>query len=154
MLRIHYGDLDSNNYIFNPDSFFNNIYEDEWITDPLSVDMIKDVDGSTVIGPRVIDSPFLGAIPTDRLSGSVKMLILMSKDTEHVFNASACGDDCAPWILRIARMHDKKWKDILIRLGYLMDFGDVPFEIEIENVGVIVHDKKELVETVLDQGLL
>ncbi len=42
MLKIYYGDLDSDNYIFNPDSFFNNSYEDEWITDSLSVQMIKD----------------------------------------------------------------------------------------------------------------
>lgn len=46
MLRIYYGDLDKDNYIFNPDSYFNNMYEDEWITEPLSVQMIKDIDGS------------------------------------------------------------------------------------------------------------
>ena len=44
MLRIHYGDMDADNYIFNPDSFFNNTYEDEWIMDPLSVEMISEVD--------------------------------------------------------------------------------------------------------------
>ena len=95
MLKIYYGDLESDNYIFNPDVFFNNSYEDEWITDPLSVEMIKDVDKSDVIGPKVIDSPFLGLIPVERLSGGVKTLILMNKDTEHIFNASACGDNCA-----------------------------------------------------------
>ena len=46
MLRIYYGDLDKDNYIFNPDSYFNNMYEDEWITEPLSVQMIKDIEGS------------------------------------------------------------------------------------------------------------
>ena len=154
MLRIHYGDMDTDNYIFNPDSFFNNTYEDEWIMEPLSVDMIKDVDGSMVLGPRVIDSPYLGSIPTERLSGGVKTLILMSRDTEHIFNASACGDNCAKWILHIARMHEADGKDILIRLGYLMDFGDEPFDIEIENVGVIVHNRVELAEAVLDRELL
>ncbi|WP_044916495.1 DUF4869 domain-containing protein [Butyrivibrio sp. WCE2006] len=59
MLKICYGDLESDNYIFNPDVFFNNSYEDEWITDPLSVQMIKDVDKSDVIGPKVIDSPWI-----------------------------------------------------------------------------------------------
>lgn len=154
MLRIHYGDMDTDNYIFNPDSFFNNTYEDEWMMDPLSVDMIKDVDGSMVIGPRVIDSPYLGSISTERLSGGVKTLILMSKDTEHVFNASACGDNCAKWILHIARMHEVEGKDMLIRLGYLMDFGEGSFDIEIENAGIIVHDRAELAEAVLDRNLL
>ena len=46
MLKIYYGDLESDNYIFNPDAFFNNTYEDEWITDSFSVEMIKDIDKS------------------------------------------------------------------------------------------------------------
>ena len=154
MLKIFFGDLDTEDYIFNPDSFFNNTYEDEWITDPLSMDMIKAVDGSEVIGPRVIDSPFLGSIPTERLSGGVKTLILMSKDHDHVFNASACGDNCAEWILKIAKHLEEQKMDLRIRLGYLMDFGTDPFEIEIENIGLRVYNRKELAEAVLDNGLL
>ena len=154
MLKIHYGDLDAENYIFNPDSYFNNTYEDEWITDPVSVQMIKDIDGSKVVGPRLIDSPFLGAISTERLSGGVKTLILMIHDQEHIFNASACGDNCAKWVLRIADELEKQGKDLRIRLGYLMDFGNGPFEIEIENLNLKVHNKKDLVEAVLDNELL
>lgn len=148
-LRIYFGDLDSDKYIYNPDIFFNNTYEDSWITDPLSIAMIKDIDGSTVVGPRSIDSPFLGSIPTERLSGGVKTLILMAHDKEHIFNASACGDNCAKWILRIS-----KDGPLTIRLGYLMDFGDEPFQIEIANLRQIVHTQKEMVETVLDHHLI
>ncbi len=154
MLKIHYGDLESDNYIFNPDAYFNNTYEDDWITEPLSIEMIKDIDGSVVIGPRVIDSPFLGSIPTERLSGGVKTLILMNHDAEHIFNASACGDNCAKWILKISQLLEKQEKDLLIRLGYLMDFGEEDFNIEIENIGKVVHNRKELVETVLDNKLI
>ncbi len=154
MLKIHYGECESEDYIFNPDSFFNNTYEDEWITEPLSVQMIKDIDGSEVIGARVIDSPYLGSISTERLSGGVKTLILMSKDRNHIFNASACGDNCAKWILRIAAELDDKGEDLTIRLGYLMDFGDGPFDIEIENLNTIVHTGQELVEAVLDNDLI
>ena len=149
MLKIHYGELEAENYIFNPDAFFNNTYEDEWITDPFSVQMIKDIDGSDVKGARAIDSPFLGLIPTERLSGGVKTLILMNNDSEHIFNASACGDNCAKWILEIG-----KKKELLIRLGYLMDFGKQPFDIGVENLGLKVHNMKELIETVLDNELL
>lgn len=149
MLKIYFGELDSDKYIFNPDAFFNNTYEDEWITDPLSVRMIKDIDGSTVQGPRAIDSPYLGSIPTERLSGGVKTLILMAHDREHIFNASACGDNCAKWILEIAG-----GSDLTIRLGYLMDFGTRPFEIEIENIQKIVYNQADLVTTVLDHHLL
>ena len=154
MLKIYYGEPTTDNYIFNPDAFFNNTYEDDWITEPLSVQMIKDIDGSEVIGARVIDSPFLGSIPTERLSGGVKTLILMSKDQTHMFNASACGDNCAKWILHIADELQKQGKDLLIRLGYLMDFGEQPFEIEISNLGKVVHNRKELAEAVLDNELI
>ena len=149
MLLIFYGEPESQNYIFNPDAFFNNTYEDEWITDPLSKQMIKDVDGSDVVGPRLIDSPFLGPVPAERLSGGVKTLMLMNFDTDHMFNASACGDNCAPWILRIAQN-----KDLTIRLGYLMDFGKDPFDIEIVNIRKVVHSMKELNESVLDNRLI
>ena len=149
MLKIYYGDMGSEKYIFNPDSYFNNVYEDEWITDPISKQMIKDIDGSEVIGPGLIESPFLGVIPTERLSGSVKTLILMKNDPDHIFNASVCGDDCAPWILTIGQE-----MDLTIRLGYLMDFGKERFEIEILNHHQIVHSMKELNEAVLDHHLL
>lgn len=111
--------------------------------------MIKDVDGSIVIGPGVIDSPYLGSIPVERLSGSVKTLILMAHNCQHIFNASACGDNCAKWILYIG-----KEKDLTIRLGYLMNFGKEQFDIEIENLHKVVHNQKELVETVLDHRLI
>ena len=153
-MKILYGELESDNYIFNPDAFFNNTYEDEWITDELSIQMIKDIDGSEVIGPRVIDSPFLGSIPTERLSGGVKTLILMNNDSEHIFNASACGDNCAKWILKIADRLESEGRDLIIRLGYLMDFGNETFDIEIVNLNRVVHNRKDLVEAVLDNGLL
>ena len=90
MLKIFFGDNPGDNYIFNPDVFFNNTYEDEWITLETSRKMIKDIDGSEVKGPCIIDSPFLGPIPPERLSGGVKTLILMQNDPDHIFNASAC----------------------------------------------------------------
>ncbi len=154
MLSIFFGDPDFDNYIFNPDVFFNNTYEYEWITDSLSKEMIKDVDGSEVMGPGAINSPFLGVIPVERLSGGVKTLILMSKDNNHIFNASACGENCSKWILKIADILKQQNMDLTIRLGYLMDFGNEPFEIEIKNVGKIVKNSKELAETVLDNNLL
>ena len=79
----------------------------------------------------------------------MQTLILIKNDSEHVFNASSCGDNCAKWILKIS---DEK--DVLIRLGYLMDFGNDPFNIFIYKLGVVVHNKKELYEAVLDHELL
>ncbi len=149
MLHIYYGELEDKNYISVPDIYFNNTYMDEWITDEMSKEMIEDVDKSAVVGPHLIDSPFLGPISPERLSGGVKTLILINNDQNHIFNASACGDNCAKWILEIA-----KKKDITIRLGYLMDFGKEPFEIEIVNTGDMVYSLAELSELVLANALL
>lgn len=64
--------------------------------------MIQDVDKSTVLDSGVIDSPVMGKIPPTSLSGGVKTLILMKNEPEKIFNASACGDNCAKWILHLA----------------------------------------------------
>ena len=89
--------------IFNTFVYFKNVYEDCWITDPFTKAMIQDIDQSTVLGSAVIDSPVLGKISPISLSGGVKTLILMKNEPQTIFNASTCGDNCAKWILKIAR---------------------------------------------------
>ena len=42
MLKIIFGDVE--NAVYHPPTYFDNRYEDEWITAPLSVAMIKDID--------------------------------------------------------------------------------------------------------------
>lgn len=136
------GDLE--NEIYNPSMYFDNQYEDEWITNELSKMMIKDVDKSEVISSRVIDSPVLGAITPKDLSGGVKTLMLMAfDDSGNIFNGSACGDNCAHWILKIAET-----KDITITLHHGMRFGAGPFEIEILNNNKIVHNRTEWLENI------
>ena len=149
MLNIYYGKLESDNYIFDPDTFFNNTFEEEWIVDDLSKQMIKDIDKSDVQGPYSILSPVFGNMPTEKLSGGVKTLILINNDEEHVFNASACGDNCAKWLLEIG-----KNKDITVRLGYLMDFGKGDFEIRVANTNFIAHNIGELDNEVIVNRLL
>ncbi len=138
-LKAFFGNMEHS--IYFPPAYFDNQYEDEWITAPLSIEMIRDVDHSKVIGPRLIDSPVLGPISPRDLSGGVKTLMLMAYDTSgKVFNASACGNNCAKWILEISRT-----KDLTINLRHLMDFGDEPFEIEILNTGDIVRNMRDYV---------
>lgn len=140
MLSIYLGDM--NNSIYHPPTYFDNMYEDEWITDPLSVEMIQDVDKSEVIGPHLIESPVLGPISPKELSGGVKTLMLIAFDeNEGVFNASACGDNCSKWILQISRE-----KDLTINLRHIMDFGKESFEAKILNTGQIVHNMLEFIE--------
>ena len=134
MLSIYLGQMEE--AIYYPPAYFNNTYDDEWITDPLTVEMIKDVDKSEVIGPNLIESPVLGPISVKEISGGVKTLILMAfDDSGRIFNASACGNNCAKWILEIG-----KRKDLTINLRHIMNFGKEPFEIKILNNGEMVQD--------------
>lgn len=138
MLNVFYGNMPD--VIYNTAVYFKNVYEDAWITAPLSREMIQDVDHSTVLDSGVIDSPVLGKIPPVQLSGGVKTLILIANEPDKVFNASTCGDNCAKWLLKIAED-----KDMTINLRHLMNFGDKPFTIRILNTDQIVHSMRELV---------
>ena len=104
MLNIFYGDMKE--AVYNTAGYFKYDYEDEWIVDPFVKKMILDVDKSTVMDSGVIDSPVSGKIPPVGLSGGVKTLILVKFEKDKVFNASTCGDNCAKWLLEIAKVTD------------------------------------------------
>lgn len=137
MLSIFYGNMPE--AVYDPAEYFKNTVQDSWITDPMSVEMIRDVDHSEVLGAHVIESPVFGGISPRDLSGGVKTLILINHVPSRVFNASACGDNCARWLLRMGEE-----KDVTVNLRHLMHFGEGPFTIHVLNTDSIVHDRQEL----------
>ncbi len=149
MLKIFFGEYEGPDYIPNPDMYFDNQHADEWMEDPLTKQMVKDVDRSEIVGSHLIESPFLGPIPPERLSGGVKTLIMIDHDDQHVYNISACGNNCAKWLLEICET-----KDRLVRLGYIMDFGENSFSIQIANTGKIVHTMAEFMDELIDHDLV
>ena len=154
MLSIYFGNYSGSDYIDNPDLFFDNTYEDEWLCDDQSKEMVKDIDQSELVGPNLVISPVLGSIPVTRLSGGVKTLIQIAHDSGHIYNASACGDNCAGWLLKIS-----EGKDVLVRMGHIMHFNyngndDVKFTIRIANTDEVVTSQAELVRKVIAAGLL
>lgn len=139
MLTIIYGD--ESNCVYNTNVYFKNTYEPEWFETELAKQIVREVDDSEVLSSECIQSPVLGQIPPERLSGGVKTLLLILNEPEKIFNASTCGDNCAKWILEIG-----KREDVTINLRHMMDFGkDTVFEIKIKNGGEIVHSMKELI---------
>ena len=128
MLTIHFGDLD--NVIYNTSVYFNNVMSPEWLNDELAQRMIKSIDRATVVGPNAVDSKILGVIPVEKLSSGVKTLLLLRFMPDKVYNATNCGDNCAYWILKIAKM-----QDITINLYHMMDFGNRRFTARIANTG-------------------
>ena len=97
-----------------------------------------------MVSAGLIQSPVLGPITPLQLSHGIKTLMLMDSDTEHVFNASTCGDNCAKWIFEIARLHAGQGLDLTISLRHLMDFGEGSVELYVLNDGVSVSNMSEL----------
>ena len=138
MLNVYFGDMPD--AIYNTAVYFKNTYQDKWITNEYSRRMIEDVDRSEVVSESVIQSPVMGSITPLQLSGGVKTLMLIRFDRQHVFNASTCGDNCAKWILDMAK--DRK---VVINLYHVMDFGSDSFRIRVLNSGKIAHNMAELI---------
>ena len=132
LLHVFYGDMPE--AIFNTAVFFKNSYDDAWIVDDFSRQMIKDVDKSEVMGTGVIDSPVLGKIAPERLSGGVKTLMLVKFMPDMVFNASTCGNNCAKWLLKIAENEDRT-----VNLRNIMNFGEESFDIHVLNTNQVVR---------------
>ena len=137
MLNIYFGDMPE--AIYNTAVYFENVYQDRWITDPVSIDIIHDVDRSEVVSANLIQSPVLGPISPRELSGGVKTLLLVKHDKKHIFNASTCGDNCAKWLLEFG-----KSRKVVINLRHVMDFGRAPFRIRVLNSGKIAHNMSDL----------
>lgn len=141
MLKIHFGEAE--NVKYGP-TWFNYNYDPAWFRDPFIREMIKGVDNSSYVDGLVIDSPVLGPIPPERLSGGLKTLIMIYEKPDLVFNATSCGQNCAPWLLKIGSQ-----KDVTVNLEYLMTF-EPPFSIYIENVQRTVTDKEDYLITAMD----
>ena len=145
MLSVYFGDMPE--AIYNTATYFKNSYRSSWITDPYAVSIIKDVDRSDVVWWRSSRSPRRSPRGRTRegpgsaqLSGGVKTLLLMRFDRKQIFNASTCGDNCAKWILDMAK--DRK---LVVNLYHVMDFGREDFKIKVVNSGRIVHNMAELI---------
>lgn len=141
MLNIYFGNMDG--IIYDPASYFNNTYDDNWMQDEIVKEIVKDIDGSEILGNGVVSSPVLGLITPKDISGGAKMLILILHDDEHVFNATMCGNNCAKWLLKLGEL-----KDITVNLKYIMHFPDEEFSINVLNTGKCVHSMSELLDAI------
>ena len=140
MLHIQFGEMENVNY--GPDWFKAN-YNPDWLKDKFVSDMIKDVDKSDYVDGLIINSPVLGPIPPERLSGGVQTLIMIYKKPQLVFDATSCGPNCAKWLLEIG-----KKEDITVNLNYLMKFdGSSDLEIYIENEKRLITTKEDYIMT-------
>lgn len=137
MLSIFFGEMPE--AIYNTEVYFKNTYQDQWLCDDFAKRVIKGVDKSEVLDTHLIKSPVLGLIPPVMLSGGTKTLLLIKNNPDMVFNASTCGDNCAKYILEIARQ-----QDITINLRHIMRFGK-RFKARVVNDDVIVDSMEQMI---------
>ena len=137
MLNIFFGDMPE--AIYNTEVYFKNTYQDQWLEDDFAKRVIEKVDKSQVLDTHLIKSPVLGLIPPVMLSGGTKTLLLIKNNPDLVFNASTCGDNCARFILELARQ-----RDVTINLRHIMRFGK-RFKATVLNDGVVVDNMEQLI---------
>ena len=140
MLTIHLGVME--NVEYGP-SWFKYNYKPEWFKDPFVQEMVKGVDNSVFVDGIIIDSPVLGPIPPERLSGGLKTLIMIYKRPELIFDATSCGQNCAEWLIKIG-----KKVDVTVCLEYLMSFEE-PFEVMLENENRLINSKEDYLLTAM-----
>lgn len=120
----------------DPDSDFSGYFLDEWLNDPLVKEMVLDIDRSKVLSPYCIQSPILGQIAPEYISGGVKALILLLKVPDYYVDIMVCGENCVKWFKEIA-----KHQELHIALStFDLDYIDV--EIECENDGTLITSTK------------
>lgn len=143
MLKIFWGNMKD---AAHGPTWFKYSYEPSWFQDKLIQEMVKEIDKTEYQGGSVFNSPVLGMIPPERLSGSVKTLIVIYKMPDKVFDATSCGENCAHMLLEIGRR-----MDVTVNLRYYMPMksGD-SFEIEIVNTGNIVTNERDYTLAALD----
>ena len=137
MLNIFFGDMPE--AIYNTEVYFKNTYQDQWLEDDFAKRVIEKVHKSQVLDTHLSKSPVLGLIPPVMLSGGTKTLLLIKNNPDLVFNASTCGDNCARFILELARQ-----RDVTINLRHIMRFGK-RFKATVLNDGVVVDNMEQLI---------
>lgn len=125
MLRIHFGALPEE--IYNTEIYYENQYNKDWVMDDFARRVIRDIDASEVVAPDVIQNDIFGTFGSTELSAGVKTLLLIRNVRNKVFNISNCGDNCAPYLLELA-----KDRDIKVTLHHAMNFGD-EFAVQVKN---------------------
>ena len=143
MLHMIFGEHE--NVCYGP-TWFKYTYEIEWFQDPFIQEMILEIDNSKYLTGGVIDSPVLGPIPPERLSGGLMTLIMIYEMPDKLFDATSCGPNCAQMLLEIG-----KRKEVTVNLKYFMPMeGLEPFEIEIVNTKKIVKNDYDYTIAALD----
>lgn len=131
------------------DTFFGNVYEYEWFDDPIVREMIRDIDHSTVLSSQCIQSPILGQIPPEMLSGGVKTCIMLYKMDNFLPDLTACGENCEKWLSYI--FYTKELVRVTMS-GHDLTFRGLPIHGICENDGSEIKDYHDWINKMFDMA--
>lgn len=129
--------------------YFNFELEESWLEDKLAKDIIRDIDKAVVIAGTAIRSLVSGqTYSATNLSGGTKLLLSVYNRPDKVLRMTM-GDNCTDYLERIASIHHKNGKDILLVSDYLHHFNfKYTDAIEYINWNVICHNREDVLNNV------
>lgn len=143
MLKLHFGHTDDT--LFYPGSYFNVTYnpDDKWFDDPFIKEIVYGIDCVTIESDFNMFSERFG-MPCNytTISTGSKNTILAYK-TDFVINGDNLGDNCVPYILKIADS-----KDLIITLEHIIQFPE-KFECIILNDNTRISNYDDYVKSYL-----
>lgn len=131
---------------FDPDGYFRWGYYPEWFDDDIVKQMVLDVDKTVVKSQYCMESPVLGQIPPDMLSGGVKGLILLYKDPDYYTDISIFGENCQGWLSWLFQHKDIKCSCCT----YDLTFRGYEIQGICENDGRQIKDAEDWVQCQID----
>lgn len=119
MLKIHICREFPKDCITKMDGYFHRNKEKDWFNRQDVKDIILGIDKTIAVKDEYMESPVYGGMSPDHLSSGCKAVIMLAVLDNINIYATRCGDNCVPYILKIAEK-----KDITITLHHCMDFPD------------------------------
>lgn len=127
---------------FNIDNriYFRKNKKPEWFEDDFVKEFILAIDKATVLFEEALKDRWGHGISVDKISsGSKSLCCIYYDDKGTIFNGSQMGDNCVPFLMRIAES-----KDVTIMLEHYMLFNDDDLangKIRVD--GKIIHSVEE-----------
>lgn len=137
MVSVFFGD--DKEAILDVDLYFNNVFLDEWLDDPFVREMIEGIDRSKVLSRYCIQSPILGQIPPERLSGGVKTCIMLWKMDDFFTDLMVCGENCQKWLAEIFKRKDAR----VCMTSYDLSFEGYEIHGICENDGSVINNSAD-----------
>lgn len=103
--------------VLNSVVFFRQNKKPEWFSDPFIQEFLKSIDGSDVLFEEALRDYRGHGISTEMMSTGCKTLCCIYYFPDKIFHGSLLGDNCLPFLIRIAETHD-----ITILLEHYADF--------------------------------